>query len=51
MKLNFFNFKSFEDEILLTNDFGEHIFLKNEEFHQLISKSVQQESDLEKKLI
>lgn len=51
MKLNYFNFKSFEDEILLTNDFGEHIFLKNEEFHQLISKSVQQESDLEKKLL
>ena len=36
-KLNYFNFKKFnENEILLTNDFGNFIFISNEAFEKLV---------------
>lgn len=51
MKLNYFNFKKFEDKILLTNDFGCHLFVTPEEFVSIINKQVDIESELGKKLI
>lgn len=51
MKLNYFNFKPFGNDILLTNDFGEYIFVNNEEFRQLISKAIEPGSEVEKKLL
>ena len=51
MKLNYFNFKSFDDEILLTNDFGEYLFVKENEFKKLINKKIEPGSQLEKKLL
>ena len=32
MRLNYFNFKSFDNKVLLTNDFGDHVFLEKDEF-------------------
>lgn len=51
MKLNYFNFKKFEDKVLLTNDFGSHIFLTSAEFVKLLNKEIDIECDLGKKLI
>ena len=40
-KLNFFNFKEFStDEFLLTNDFGNFIFLSKNNFEKLINKNL-----------
>lgn len=50
MRLNYFNFKRFEDKILLTNDFGCYVFVTPEEFSQLLHKSIDQESSLGKEL-
>ena len=51
MKLNYFNFKELNDQILLTNDFGDHVFLEKEEFQQLLLKRIAKGSVLEDKLI
>lgn len=51
MKLNYFNFKVFEDKFLLTNDFGKYAFLKPEEFLSVMKKSVASDTQLYKKLI
>lgn len=51
MKLNYFNFKSFGEKILLTNDLGEFIFINESEFRDLISQKVKNGSLLEQKLI
>ena len=41
-KLNYFNFKKFnENEILLTNDFGNFIFISNEAFEKLVKNLLQ----------
>ena len=41
-KLNYFNFKKFSnDEFLLTNDFGNFIFISDETFNKLTNKSLQ----------
>ena len=50
MRLNYFNFKRFEDKILLTNDFGCYVFVTPEEFSHLLHKSIDQESSLGKEL-
>lgn len=34
--INYFNFKKFSDDYLLTNDFGKYIFLKKPEFKELL---------------
>ena len=51
MKLNYFNFKMFEDKVLLTNDFGSHLFVTPTEFVQIVKKDVDLESDLGKRLV
>lgn len=51
MKLNYFNFKVFGDVVLLTNDFGKYSFVSKNEFKKIISKTVEPNSELEKKLI
>lgn len=51
MKLNYFNFKKMNDKILMTNDFGCHLFVTPNEFVQIVSKNVDLDSELGKKLI
>jgi len=51
MKLNFFNFKEFDDKVLLTNDLGCHIFLSKTEFKQLLKRDIDLGSDLGKQLL
>lgn len=50
MKLNYFNFKQIKSHFLLTNDFGEYIFLRPNEFQQLLAKKVQPGTDLWQRL-
>lgn len=38
MKNNYFNFKQWKDQYLLTNEFGKYIFLGKEDFKYLINK-------------
>lgn len=51
MKINYFNFKKFEGQILITNDFGEYIFLTEKEFRHLIAKDIEKGSSLWDKLV
>ena len=51
MKLNYFNFKKFEDKVLLTNDFGRHLFVSPSEFMEIVNKEVDPESALGKALM
>lgn len=51
MRLNYFNFKRFADRILMTNDFGCHLFVTPSEFVQIINKDIDLESDLGKRLL
>lgn len=51
MRLNYFNFKRFADRILMTNDFGCHLFVTPTEFMQIINKDIDLESDLGKRLL
>ena len=39
MKLNYFNFKKFNDQFLLTNDFGEYVFLPDPQFRKLTTRT------------
>lgn len=51
MKLNYFNFKHFGEDVLLTNDFGCHAFVSPAEFKRLIEKKIDLNSDLGKNLL
>lgn len=51
MKLNYFNFKQFEDKILLTNDLGNHLFVTQEDFKRIISKNVNLNSSIGQQLL
>lgn len=51
MRLNYFNFKRFEDKILLTNDFGNYMFVSLSEFVQIVNKEINLESDVGKELL
>ena len=51
MKLNYFNFKEFGDRVLMTNDFGQYIFVSKEEFHKILSLKLELNSELYKQLI
>ncbi len=51
MRLNYFNFKAFEDKILLTNDFGSHAFVSADEFKNVIKKDIDLDSDLGRQLL
>jgi His-Xaa-Ser system radical SAM maturase HxsB len=44
--LNYFNFKKFGTQILLTNDVGRYIFLEKEEFKQFVKNSIPEEGEL-----
>ena len=46
MKLNYFNFKQFGDSILMTNDFGKYVFVKEEDFKKILSLDVDKKSEL-----
>lgn len=45
MKLNYFNFKKLNGKILLTNDMGKYVFLDEPDFHKLLSKTIDLNSD------
>ena len=51
MKLNYFNFKMMGEKVLLTNDFGCHVFVTPTEFVQIINKNVDLDSALGKELL
>ena len=46
MKLNYFNFRKFNDKILMTNDMGKFIFVSENEFKSIISKNIDKDGDL-----
>lgn len=46
MKLNYFNFKQFGEQMLLTNDFGKYAFVSEEDFRKIITRTVEPESEL-----
>lgn len=50
MKLNYFNFKEFNGEVLLTNDFGKYLFLKKDDFKKLIANKEALNQDTVKQL-
>ena len=47
--INYFNFKQFDNEYLLTNDFGKYMFVTKEELRSLIDNSVDFSSDFGRK--
>lgn len=51
MKLNYFNFKKFGDQILMTNDFGEFMFVSEIDFRNVINDNINMESEIGKKLL
>lgn len=51
MRLNYFNFKDFGKNILLTNDFGSHIFVSANEFKRIVKKEIELDSELGKQLL
>ena len=51
MKYNFFNFRQFGDEYLITNDLGRYSFVSEAELKALISKRIEIETPFGKKLI
>ena len=51
MKINYFNFKMMGEKVLLTNDFGCHIFVTPAEFVQIINKNIDLDSSLGKELL
>ena len=50
MKLNYFNFKRFGEEILLTNDFGCYTFVSDGDFRKIVARNVELKSELGKEL-
>lgn len=51
MKINYFNFKEFEGQILITNDLGCHLFLSKKDFKKLLKNDIDINSDLGKALL
>lgn len=51
MKYNYFNFKKFGDQFLLTNDFGKFVFLSPEEFKAFVAKDFSEKTELYGKLL
>lgn len=43
--INYFNFKKFDDEYLVTNDFGHHMFLSKQDFKLLLKDEIFPEND------
>ena len=48
MKLNYFNFKKLGDQILMTNDFGEYMFISESDFKDVINSNIDTESEVGK---
>ena len=46
MKMNYFNFKQLNNYVLITNDFGQHVFLEKNDFRKLVANDIEQGSDL-----
>lgn len=51
MKLNYFNFKKMENQIMMTNDFGNFLFVSESEFKDILHGKIEPNSDIEKKLL
>ena len=51
MKLNYFNYKQFNDQYLLTNDFGEYLFLNTEHFDALVHHRIDDYPNVAGKLL
>lgn len=51
MKLNYFNFKNFKEQMLLTNDFGRYLFVSKENFQDILSLKIEKKSDIYRNLI
>lgn len=51
MKLNYFNFKEIKEKVLLTNDFGKYAFIDKSDFKKLISKDIDVDSKIGRKLV
>ena len=51
MKYNYFNFRRFGDQYLITNDLGRYSFVSEEELKSLISKRIDVETPLGQKLM
>ena len=51
MRPNFFNFKYIDDEVLLTNDFGEYIFVNHTDFRSIVECKLDRDSELSKSLV
>ncbi|AWI05949.1 His-Xaa-Ser system radical SAM maturase HxsB [Clostridium drakei] len=49
-ELNYFNFKSFKDKYLITNDLGNYLFLSQEEFQKLCDQTYMEDKSLCDKL-
>lgn len=44
--LNYFNFKKFDNQYLLTNDFGRYVFLDEKDFILLIKDEIDYNSEI-----
>lgn len=51
MKLNYFNFKRFQNKILLTNDLGCYLFLDEEEFKTVLTGEAEENPNLKSRLL
>lgn len=51
MKLNYFNFKKFNNKYLLTNDFGNYCFIAENDLKSLVKKEIDANSDLANMLV
>ena len=51
MKLNYFNFKPFHGDILMTNDLGRYLFVAPDQFRQIMAGKVSPESELGQRLM
>lgn len=51
MRLNYFNFKKFEENFLLTNDLGSHLFVSPGDFKRIIRKDIDLSSELGQQLL
>ena len=49
--INYFNFKRFDDDYLLTNDLGRYMFVSASELKALLKGTVDPDSDFGKKAI
>lgn len=43
--INYFNFKKFDDEYLISNDFGHHMFISQNDFKMLLTDKISADND------